>query len=137
LVAVQRRLAANTHLVTEGRDQGTVAFPDAHCKIFLTASATERARRRAREMRARGELIALDDVLAQQNERDHLDRTRTVGPLVPATDAIVVHTDGLDLEQVVDRIETLVREQCRLGHRGQSARPPDPAGGAPRSRSGE
>lgn len=114
LVALQRRLAAHGQIVTEGRDQGTVAFPDAPCKIFLTASPEERARRRAAELRARGETACVDEVLAQQNQRDHRDRTRAVGPLVPAPDATVVLTDGLELPQVVDRIEAIVRQRCRL-----------------------
>jgi cytidylate kinase len=98
--------------VTEGRDQGTVAFPSAQCKIFLTATPQERARRRHAELAARGESISLEDVLAQQTERDRRDAVRPVGALVQAADAIEVLTDGLTAEQVVNRLEEIVRD-CR------------------------
>lgn len=111
LVALQRRMAAQGNFVTEGRDQGTVAFPDAECKIFLTASPEERARRRQLDLAARGEQHSFDDVLAEQNLRDLRDASRTVGPLRQAADAIVVVTDGLTPEQVVERLEKLVRER--------------------------
>jgi cytidylate kinase len=111
LVAQQRRLAQGVHVVTEGRDQGTVAFPQADCKIFLTASAHERARRRLQEQLARGDEATLADVLAEQNQRDARDAAREFGPLVPAADAVVVDTDGLTLDEVVDRLERLVRSR--------------------------
>ena len=110
LVERQRELAAGQDMVTEGRDQGTVAFPGAECKIFLTASPEERARRRFQELTARGEPATLADLLEQQNRRDREDTTRAVGRLVQAEDAIVVDTDGLDLTAVVDRLEQIVRE---------------------------
>ncbi|MEN6457682.1 MAG: (d)CMP kinase [Thermoguttaceae bacterium] len=109
LVKLQRKLAASGDTVTEGRDQGTVAFPQAECKIFLTASPVERARRRWRDLEAKGEPVTLDQVLAAQEQRDRRDAARTVGPLRPAANAIEVCTDGLDVEQVVDRLEQLVR----------------------------
>ena len=109
LVKCQRRIAGDLDYVTEGRDQGTVAFPHAECKIFLTASPEERARRRQRDLAARGELACFEDVLAAQNERDRRDATRPVGALVRAADAVSVLTDGLSHEQVVDRLEVLVR----------------------------
>jgi len=111
LVSLQRKVASGQDIVTEGRDQGTVAFPDAACKIFLTASPEERAKRRLRDLEARGEAVTLEQVLAAQQRRDHEDSTRAVGPLVPASDAVEVCTDHLTLEQVVDRIEAVVR-QC-------------------------
>lgn len=111
LVALQQRVVAAADFVTEGRDQGTVAFPDAECKIFLTASAEERARRRHADLLARGETIDFDEVLAQQNDRDASDATRTVGPLVPAPDAIEVRTDGLTPEEVVDKLAALVQRR--------------------------
>jgi cytidylate kinase len=109
LVALQREAAAGGNMVTEGRDQGTVAFPDAACKIFLTASPRARAERRLRELAARGEAATLDEVLAAQERRDREDSSREVGPLRPAEDAILVDTDGLTVEQVVDRLEFAVR----------------------------
>lgn len=111
LANLQRRIGAGRNIVTEGRDQGTVVFPDAACKIYLTASAEERARRRLQDLQQRGEAARLDDVLARQNERDRSDAQREVGPLKPAADAIEVLTDGLSVDEVVDRLEALVRER--------------------------
>ena len=111
LVGWQRRAAGHDNVVSEGRDQGTVVFPQAECKIFLTASPEERARRRQRDLAARGENLPLDEILAQQNLRDARDANRQVGPLVAASDAITVTTDGLSPEQVVDHLETLVRRR--------------------------
>jgi cytidylate kinase len=115
LVALQRRLAAGADVVTEGRDQGTVAFPHADCKFFLTASSRERALRRCRERQAKGETVSLEQVLEEQNRRDREDESRQVGRLVPADDAIVVVTDQLELDEVVDELERLLRQ--RLGDR--------------------
>jgi len=109
LVAQQRRAAGNDDIVTEGRDQGTVVFPHAECKIYLTASPEERARRRTKELVARGQAATVEEVLAAQNRRDASDSSREVGPLVPASDAIEVATDGLSPDEVLDRLEELVR----------------------------
>lgn len=109
LVQLQRQLAADRDTVTEGRDQGTVAFPHAECKIFLTASPLERARRRHGELQARGDAITLEEVLAQQAERDRRDIARKVGALLKAADAVEFVTDGLTQEQVVERLEAIVR----------------------------
>lgn len=111
LVEQQRQLAGLDDFVTEGRDQGTIVFPHAECKIFLTASPEERARRRQLELQAKGETVAYADLLADQNLRDSRDRNREVGPLARAVDAILVPTDGLDTDQVIDRLETIVRER--------------------------
>jgi cytidylate kinase len=111
LVELQRVLAASGDFVSEGRDQGTVAFPQAECKFFLTASPLERARRRLRDLQSQGEPVALEQVLAAQERRDREDATRPVGPLVPAADAIQVSTDGMTLDQVVDRLEELARRK--------------------------
>jgi len=113
LVALQRAIAGQRDVVTEGRDQGTVAFPDAECKIYLTATAEERARRRQQDLAQRGESVALEQVLADQRRRDAEAAAREVGPLRPAAAAIEVLTDGLSIEQVVDRLETLVRARQR------------------------
>lgn len=113
LVGWQRRAAGSDNVVAEGRDQGTVVFPQAECKIFLTASPEERARRRQHDLAARGENLPFDEILAQQNLRDARDANRRVGPLVAAADAIAVTTDSLSPEQVVDHLETLVRERMR------------------------
>ncbi len=112
LVELQRLLAAQGNVVTEGRDQGTAVFPNAECKIFLTASAEQRARRRVGDLIAQGESRSLEEVLADINRRDAQDACRPVGPLRRAPDAIEVSTDDLSVEEVVQRIEQLV-EQCR------------------------
>jgi cytidylate kinase len=109
LVGLQRALAGSDDVVTEGRDQGTVVFPDARCKIFLTASAQERARRRLDDLHARGESATLQEVLAAQQNRDREDANRPIGPLVPAADAVIVSTDHLNVEEVVDRLESIAR----------------------------
>jgi len=113
LVELQRQIGANRDLVTEGRDQGTVAFPHAECKIFLTASPAERARRRFDELQSRGEPTSFDEVLSQQTIRDERDATRPVGALLKAADAVEVCTDGLTLEQVVERLEGIVAEKVQ------------------------
>jgi CMP/dCMP kinase len=115
LVALQRAAAAGRDVVTEGRDQGTVVFPHAECKIFLTASPEERARRRVEDFRRRGQQVPLEEVLAQQNLRDQRDTVRSSGPLRLAPDAIEFSTDGLSSEQVIDRLEAIVRQ--RMGGR--------------------
>jgi cytidylate kinase len=109
LVELQRQIANQRDTVTEGRDQGTVAFPEAACKIFLTASPQERARRRYEELLGRGEPATFDEVLAQQDDRDRRDAVRPVGALLKAADAIEVITDGMTPEDVVQRLEEIVR----------------------------
>jgi cytidylate kinase len=109
LAAQQRRIAEGRDMVCEGRDQGTVVFPDAGRKFFLVADPLERARRRHRELLARGESVTLDDVLRAQQERDDRDAARELAPMVPAPDAIILDSTGLKLEQVVDRMEQEVR----------------------------
>jgi cytidylate kinase len=111
LVRWQRAAADGVDVVTEGRDQGTVVFPQAECKIFLTANEEERARRRHRDLLNRGENVLFDEVLANQRQRDERDRNRQVGALLMAEDAIEVSTDGLSLEEVVSRLERIVRSR--------------------------
>ena len=108
LVKRQRAIARGQNVVTEGRDQGTVAFPDAEFKIFLTASPEERARRRYTERSALGEEITIDEILASQNIRDKQDETRTVGALQKAADALEVVTDGMTIENVIALLEKIV-----------------------------
>jgi len=111
LVDWQRSIAGARDIVTEGRDQGTLVFPHAERKFFLTAAASERAQRRQRELSARGSTITVDEVLAMQSERDARDASRELGPLKQADDAILVETTGLTLEQVVERLYSLVRQR--------------------------
>lgn len=113
LVELQREIAQGRDVVTEGRDQGTVAFPDAECKIFLTASPEQRARRRTRDLQAAGEAAEYEEVLAQQNLRDQQDQTREIGGLKAAADAVVINTDDMDQEQVLDQLEQLVRQRAQ------------------------
>jgi len=112
LVEQQRRIGEScANLVTEGRDQGTAVFPNAECKIFLTATAEERARRRYRQLIANGEKITFAEVLDSQNDRDASDAKRDVGPMTKADDAIEVLTDEMTLEQVVNHLVWVV-ETC-------------------------
>jgi cytidylate kinase len=115
LVELQQQIAADRDIVTEGRDQGTVAFPQADCKIFLTASREERARRRYEELASRGEAITYEEVLAQQDERDRRDATRPVGALLKAADAVEVLTDGLSPDEVEERLEAIVAQSSEQG----------------------
>ena len=109
MVALQRKLASEDDVVTEGRDQGTVAFPEAECKIFLSASAEERARRRVEQMRQAGQDVTTEEILEQQNLRDRQDEAREVGGLKAAADALHVITDGMRPFEVVEHLERLVR----------------------------
>jgi cytidylate kinase len=106
LVSLQRALIAAGDYVAEGRDIGTVVAPDAELKVFLTASAQERARRRAAQTGADPAVV-----LAEQNERDARDETREHSPLQAASDAVAVDTTGLQIDEVVDRIVELARER--------------------------
>lgn len=108
LVERQRAIAEGQNVVTEGRDQGTVAFPDAEFKIFLTASPEERARRRQTERSALGEDVTVDEILAAQNIRDKQDEMRPVGALQKAADAVEVVTDGMTIEKVIACLEKIV-----------------------------
>jgi cytidylate kinase len=105
MVAMQRRLLSEGDWVAEGRDIGTVVAPDAALKVFLTASAPERARRRAAELGADPETV-----LCEQAIRDQRDRTREVSPLEPASGAVVLDTTEIDLDEVVRRVAELARE---------------------------
>jgi cytidylate kinase len=104
MVAQQRALAAQGRVVMVGRDIGTVVLPDAERKIFLTASAGERARRREEELASRGERRPRQDLLHEILRRDQLDTERAVSPLKAADDAVVVQTDGLSVREALDRV---------------------------------
>jgi CMP/dCMP kinase len=112
LVAQQRRIGEQAHnLVTEGRDQGSVVFPDARWKFYLDAAPAERARRRAAQLRARGEIVDMLELQRQIVERDTRDSRRAVGPLTRPADARVIDTTGLTQDQVVQQIVDLVRAE--------------------------
>jgi len=118
LVQMQRRFAAGRgKIVTEGRDQGTVAFSDADIKFYLTADSLERARRRQAELRAKGSDESLEQIQKAIEERDKSDENRTVGPLRPAEDAIVIDTTDLTIEKVVEKLLGYVKEGPHLAKR--------------------
>jgi CMP/dCMP kinase len=113
LLRKQRELLAAGNYVVEGRDIGTVVAPDAPVKLFLTADAGERARRRAAELKRRGHEAEARDVQAAIEQRDRLDSTRSAAPLRTADDAVVIDTTGLDVEQVVERAVAIVAQVRR------------------------
>lgn len=113
LVEIQRQLRARGPLVAEGRDLGTVVYPDADVKIFLDADLATRARRRHRELQQRGISTSLESVQADLDRRDHRDRTRTDSPLKAAEGAIRVDTTGLDIEGQVEAVIETVRAHPR------------------------
>jgi cytidylate kinase len=110
LVPLQRQIGEKHGLVTEGRDQGTVVFPDAGVKFFVTADRVERARRRLKDLLAKGEALTLDEVLAAQDERDRQDTERHDGPLRAAPDAHTIDTTGLSLAEVLARMVQTVSQ---------------------------
>lgn len=114
LVELQRRAAIERSLVCEGRDQGTVVFPQAECKFFLNADRVERARRRHRELESRGQRLTLEEVLAAQDERDRRDAERALAPLRPADGAIIIDSTAMSSNAVVDRMENEVRRCASL-----------------------
>jgi cytidylate kinase len=115
LAALQRRIVAGRDFVCEGRDQGTVVFPDAGCKFFLTADAEERLRRRAEDLFSRGTVVEIDSLRREQAERDHRDSHRELAPLRPAADAILVDSTGRTLEEVVSLMVEEVRRRSAVG----------------------
>lgn len=115
LVQLQRQAAEGASIVTEGRDQGSVVFPDAGCKIYLVADAEERARRRVQDFRERGEEVPFEQVLDDLVRRDRADQSRPIGALVRPDDAVNFETDGLTIDEAVTRLEQLVRDRMGSG----------------------
>ncbi|WP_422925735.1 (d)CMP kinase [Singulisphaera sp. PoT] len=113
LVEWQRLASEDNHLVTEGRDQGTVVFPEAFCKFYLTASLEERARRRHEEFTTKGQIGSIEIVRKDLSDRDDGDASRTIAPMKPADDAILIDTTDMDLDQVLTRIESEVRARLQ------------------------
>jgi len=111
LVSEQRKLAQQEKLVMAGRDIGTIVLPWAELKVFLAASAEERANRRYKELLEQGERADYTSIFAELKRRDEIDTHRTVSPLKPAADAITINTEKLSLEQVVDKIYALAVNQ--------------------------
>lgn len=113
LLELQRRLGGSGGVVVEGRDTGTVVFPDAQAKFFLTASDGERARRRMEELRANGKDADLEEVLREIRERDARDAGRDVAPMRAADDAVIVDSSTMSLDEVVGQLEATVRARAR------------------------
>ncbi len=105
----QRRIGLRGRVVMVGRDIGTVVLPEADIKIYLDASAEERAKRRYDELIARGEKSDYDEILRKVIERDHIDSTRAFAPLRPADDAIIIDSDKMDADQVFDQVLALCK----------------------------
>ena len=116
LVELQRAASRGRNMVTEGRDQGSVVFPEAECKIYLTATPEERARRRLADFQDQGAGGTLESVMADLVRRDREDKARAVGPLVRPSSSIDVPTDGAGPDEIVDRLESIAR-----GIQGQSS----------------
>lgn len=105
LSELQRRIASKGDFVVEGRDMGSVVFPDAAYKFYIDASAEERARRRFYQIQGRGEVPeSYESILREIRERDEKDRSRSVAPLVVPKGAVVIHTDGLNIQEVLSKI---------------------------------
>ena len=121
---IQRRMAADRDVVTEGRDQGSEVFPQADLKVFLTASPEERARRRLAEERAKGRDVTLDEILASQQDRDHGDTHREVGAMRQAEGAELLHTDGMDREAVLAVLIGWIEARRPAPPTAAGARPP-------------
>jgi cytidylate kinase len=111
LAELQRRIAVGRNMVCEGRDQGSVVFPDAGCKFFLTADPEERFRRRLDELRQRGQEVDAESLRRQQQERDERDANRILAPMKPADNAVLVDSTDRTLAQVVELMEREVRRR--------------------------
>jgi len=112
LLELQRRLGAGGGVVVEGRDTGTIVFPTADAKFFLTATEEERARRRVEELVAAGKPVDYDVTLREIRERDQRDASRDVAPMVPAADAVIVDSSTQTLEEVVDSLAAQVQAKA-------------------------
>lgn len=111
LLGKQRAFCKPPGLVADGRDMGTVVFPDARVKIYLEASVEERAKRRYFQLKDKGQSVTLQSLLMEIEARDARDKSRVAAPLKPAEDAVVIDTTGLAIEQVLDRAKTLIKQR--------------------------
>ncbi|TKB57518.1 (d)CMP kinase [Ferrimonas aestuarii] len=111
LLRRQRAFRAEPGLIADGRDMGTVVFPDAQAKIYMTASAEERARRRYLQLKDKGFDGSIDRLLAEIQERDHRDANRKVAPLKPAEDAFLIDTTEMSIDQVVESALNFVAQK--------------------------
>ncbi len=113
LFDLQRAFRRPPGLVADGRDMGTVIFPDAGCKVFLTASAAQRAERRYKQLKEKGVSVSMDGLLREILARDARDAERAVAPLRPAEDAVLIDTTDVPVERVVERVLALLPESFR------------------------
>ncbi len=109
---LQRKIGQRGRVVMVGRDIGTVVLPEAELKIYLDASVEERARRRFEEVRRRGMPADYTEILEAMRRRDQIDSTRAIAPLKPAEDAVLVNTDGMSIDEVVEKVFALVENDC-------------------------
>ena len=117
LLQRQKAFAQKPGLVADGRDMGTVIFPDAEVKVFLTASAKARAERRHKQLITKGENGSLRDLVEKVESRDERDRTRAVAPLLPAQDAITVDSTALNIAETLEAVLTVVAQQLKIEDR--------------------
>ena len=110
MVRLQREMGRSGGVVAEGRDMGTVVFPETRAKFYLDASSEERARRRWRQLKEMGQVEDLKKVQREMVARDHMDSSREHSPLTRADDAVQIDTTGMTIEEVVEKIEGIVRE---------------------------
>ena len=110
LFDLQKKIAAENNVIMDGRDIGTVVLPNAQLKIFLTASAEERASRRFKELSEKGEKVTFEEVLDDVNKRDYNDMHRDIAPLRQAEDAVLLDTTSLDLEQSKEKVIAMIKE---------------------------
>ncbi len=114
LLDLQRRLGASGGVVVEGRDTGTVVFPGADAKFFLSATEAERAKRRVAELQRAGAAADFEATLAEIRERDHRDASRDVAPMVPAEDAIILDSSAMPIDEVVETLAGHIRKRLNI-----------------------
>ena len=109
MVLSQRKIAKNRDCILDGRDIGSVVFPDAEYKFFLDANIEDRAKRRLKEFSSYGEKITYQEVIDQLKKRDRLDSTRKISPLIRSKDAILIDTSKLTIEQQIEKIISFIK----------------------------
>lgn len=114
---ILKKISSNESTVIDGRDIGTVVLPEAEVKIYLTASAKERANRRYKELIEKGEKVKFDDVYTEIKKRDEADTNRSIAPLKPANDAKIIDTTGKSIEEVLNEIYTIVESELKYGNK--------------------
>lgn len=116
-VKLQKEFGKHKGVVMDGRDIGTVVFPDAELKIFMTASAETRAKRRFKELLDKGENVSFDDILENVKSRDHMDSTRKDSPLIKAEDAVEIDNSEMNLEQQFNKVLSLAKEKIEFANK--------------------